>query len=390
MNGDDLLSELRQEVRSYADAREVDSQALEVFVMRLATALGKRPLVEQAEGLAQRFENCGADTWGDLRNLNYAILTNDVGMRQLDARAFELFLSTAPHSAQAAESQEGEYLGSADTEAMGEEPDEELDEEVSISVHPEQGEDPAGEDALQPGEEPGEEEEGGVGADPADEAEDESDEEEEDLYDHSGEDYLEQQLQEEEAAGSARLQRQESKGAAAPASITLGGDPAGQQAAKQAAPSQVSGDTTETAMSHLSSMAGSMSQAISVLTEGQKAIQAAAAQQARGSLPALRLQGGLKPSVKETKAWMVKVSEKLQDVARHSPKGIRNVAGQLQSTQSKGIRMPKVFEAKTIRNPEALQFTVGMGVPSGNLSRGSSRLRVFKMSNQVFVKVTLI
>ena len=164
MNGDDLLPGLRQEVRGYADAREVGSQAPEVFVMRLATALGKRPLVEQAEGLAQRIENCGADTWGDLRNLNYAILTNDVGMRQLDARAFELFLSTAQHSAQAqaAESQEGEYLGSVDTEAMGEEPDEELDEEVSISVHPEQGQDPAGEDALLPEEEPGEEEQGGV------------------------------------------------------------------------------------------------------------------------------------------------------------------------------------------------------------------------------------
>ena len=302
MNGDDLLSELRQEVRSYADAREVGSQALEVFVMRLATALGKRPLVEQAEGLAQRIENCGADTWGDLRNLNYAILTNDVGMRQLDARAFELFLSTAPHSAQAqaAESQEGEYLGSVDTEAMGEEPDEELDEEVSISVHPEQGQDPAGEDALQPGEEPGEEEQGGVEDDPADEA-DEEDEEEDDLFDHSGEEFLEEQLQEEEAAGAARLQKQESRGAAAPASITLGGDPAGQQAAKQAAPSQSSGDTTETALSHMSSMAGSMSQAISVLTEGQKAIQAAAAQQARGSLPALKLKGGLKPSVRETR-----------------------------------------------------------------------------------------
>ena len=44
---------------------------------------------------------------------------------------------------------------------------------------------------------------------------------------------------------------------------------------------------------------------------------------------------------------------------RHSPKGIRNVAGQLWSTQSKGIPMPKVFEAKTIRNPKGLQFTVG-------------------------------
>jgi len=164
MNGDDLLPGLRQEVRGYADAREVGSQALEVFVMRLATALGKRPLVDQAEGLAQRIENCGTDTWGDLRNLNCAILTNDVGIRQLDARAFELFLSTAPHSAQAeaAESQEGEYLGPVHTEALGEEPDGELDEEVSISVHPEQGQDPAGEDALLPEEEPGEEEQGGV------------------------------------------------------------------------------------------------------------------------------------------------------------------------------------------------------------------------------------
>ena len=128
------MSGLRQEVRSYADAREVGSQALEVFVMRLATALGKRPLAEQAEGLAQRIENCGADTWGDLRILNYAMLANDVGMRQLDARAFELFLSTASYSAQEQEAGplEGKLLGSVDTEEL----DEELDEEVSISVHP--------------------------------------------------------------------------------------------------------------------------------------------------------------------------------------------------------------------------------------------------------------
>ena len=76
--------------------------------------------------------------------------------------------------------------------------------------------------------------------------------------------------------------------------------------------------------------------------------------------------------------------------SRHSPKGIRNVAGQLQSTQSKGIRMPKVFEAKTIRNPKGLQFTVGSPQFHGGAFRESLRLRVFKMLNQAFVKVTLI
>ena len=42
MNGNGELSELRKEVSSFEDTREVGSGMIEVFVRRLAIALGKR------------------------------------------------------------------------------------------------------------------------------------------------------------------------------------------------------------------------------------------------------------------------------------------------------------------------------------------------------------
>ena len=56
MNGDDLLSELRAEMRSYADARATGSEELEAFVAQLATALNKPRMNEQALEIAQRME----------------------------------------------------------------------------------------------------------------------------------------------------------------------------------------------------------------------------------------------------------------------------------------------------------------------------------------------
>ena len=85
MNGDDLLSELREEMRSYADARATGSEELEEFVAQLAKALNKPRMEEQALEIAQRMENVGCETWGDIRALNYDILVNSLGVRELDA-----------------------------------------------------------------------------------------------------------------------------------------------------------------------------------------------------------------------------------------------------------------------------------------------------------------
>ena len=86
MNGDDLLSELREEMRSYADARATGSEELEEFVAQLTKALNKPRMEEQALEIAQRMENVGCETWGDIRALNYEILVNSLrscGMRPL-------------------------------------------------------------------------------------------------------------------------------------------------------------------------------------------------------------------------------------------------------------------------------------------------------------------
>ena len=103
MNGDDLLSELRAEMRSYADARATGSEELEAFVAQLATALNKPRMNEQALEIAQRMENVGCETWGDIRSLNYDILVNSLGARELDAVRIVGFLATAQHDPQAEE-----------------------------------------------------------------------------------------------------------------------------------------------------------------------------------------------------------------------------------------------------------------------------------------------
>ena len=61
-------------------------------------------------------------------------------------------------------------------------------------------------------------------------------------------------------------------------------------------------------------MTATVATAMSSMAESQRAMQAAAAQAARGNVPPLRLQEGRKPSVKATKEWLRKVAEKLQDV----------------------------------------------------------------------------
>ena len=312
MNGDDLLSELRAEMRSYADARATGSEELEAFVAQLATALNKPRMNEQALEIAQRMENVGCETWGDIRSLNYDILVNSLGTRELDAVRIVGFLATAQHDPQA-EEQGGESLGSEDSlELSGESEDaEEPDEEVELSqALQEEAAQPVQE--AQAGAQQAQEPAGAAQDNPAPQAQQQV-EEEDDLYDHSGEAFLQEQLEEEEAVASAGLHRSTSKGAAAPASQTVRGGPK-ETRVQKGVPSESSGESTETALSHMSNMAQSMSQVVTALTQSQQSLQAAAAQQARGNIPPLRLQAGAKPSVKATKAWIAQVGEKLQDV----------------------------------------------------------------------------
>ena len=79
-------------------------------------------------------ENVGCETWGDIRALNYEILVNSLGVRELDAVRIVAFLATAQHDPQEGEP-EGESLGSEDSpEHSGDSEDcEELDEEVTLS-----------------------------------------------------------------------------------------------------------------------------------------------------------------------------------------------------------------------------------------------------------------
>ena len=133
MNGDDALSNLRSEMCRNADARAVGCNELEELVHRWATAQNKAPLAERAGEYAQAMANCGADTWGDVREFDREILTDNIGMNVLDAKRFAKFLASAQHELVEGETEpaEGELVGSVDSSRSEEE---EEDEEVTIAL----------------------------------------------------------------------------------------------------------------------------------------------------------------------------------------------------------------------------------------------------------------
>ena len=72
-------------------------------------------------------ENCGADTWGDVREFDREILTDNIGMNVLDTKRFAKFLASAQHELVEGETEpaEGELVGSVDS-SRSEEGDEEV------------------------------------------------------------------------------------------------------------------------------------------------------------------------------------------------------------------------------------------------------------------------
>ena len=171
---------------------------------------------------------------------------------------------------------EGESLGSEDSpEHSGDSEDyEEQDKEVVLGELLQEATSQVAEGA-QVGAQQAQEPAGATQDGPAAPAQEQA-EVEDDLYDHSGEAFLQEQLEEEAAEGSAELRRSSSKGAAAPASKLVGAEPRIPRV-QQGVRSDASGESTESALSHMSSMAGSMLQMATTLTEGQRALQAAAA-----------------------------------------------------------------------------------------------------------------
>ena len=102
-----------------------------------------------------------------------------------------------------------------------------------------------------------------------------------------------------------RLEELQQRGQPAPAGAEVEGL---QQDPKEG--SKVSGDTTES----MGSMASSMATVATLMSQQQQALMAATAKAARGDLPPLDLQDGLKPSVREVRQWMLKVAGVLHDV----------------------------------------------------------------------------
>ena len=320
MNGDETLSNLRSEICRNADARAVGLDELEELVHRWATAQNKAPMAERAAELAQAMANCGADTWGDVREFDKDILADNIGLNVVDAKRFAKFLASAQHDPAEGEPEplDEEAIGSVDSSRS-----EEGDEEVIVQLQGEDAEESAAEEeleacldaALQAVESP-------LAAD-SPVLEEEEAEEEGDLYDYEGAQALQEMLEDEEqqrqdaaeeaAAALAAMQRGRRVPAAA-AATTKGGSAAEEVEVSEGPASQISGDTTESAMSHMTAITATVATAMSSMAASQRAMQAAAAQAARGTIPPLRLQDGKKPSVKATRAWIRQVLEKLQDV----------------------------------------------------------------------------
>ena len=215
MNGDEALSNLRSGMCRNADVPAVGFDELEMLVHRWATAQNKAPLAEFAQAMA----NCGADTWGDVREFDKEILTDNIGMNVLDAKRFAKFLESAQHEPVEgeAEPEDSELVGSVDSSRSE---DEEEDEEVIISAQSQEEGDSVAEqeleEALEEALQAVQSEEEGT---PLEEEEEE--EIEDDLYDHEDEQALHDMLQQQEeqvaAAALQALQGDTGLGDAAPA-----------------------------------------------------------------------------------------------------------------------------------------------------------------------------
>ena len=128
MNGDETLPNLRSEICRNANARAV---GLDELVHRWATAQNNAPMAGRAAELAQAMANCGADTWGDVREFDKEILADNIGLNVVDAKRFAKFLASAQHDPAEGEPEpsDGEAIGSVDSSRSEEE-----DEEVVVNL----------------------------------------------------------------------------------------------------------------------------------------------------------------------------------------------------------------------------------------------------------------
>ena len=98
---DDGLSELRMQMSRCEDARALGLEELEEFIVEVARRWNSAPFEEGVSEFAQQLGNCGVATGGDLRELDRAILRDNVGMSPVHAKRFEKLVASAPYDPKA-------------------------------------------------------------------------------------------------------------------------------------------------------------------------------------------------------------------------------------------------------------------------------------------------
>ena len=68
------------------------------LIYEAAVALGKPGMRALAKDIAERLQEAGLETYGDLRNADAPYLQEDCGMKKFDAVALAKLLAEAPHA----------------------------------------------------------------------------------------------------------------------------------------------------------------------------------------------------------------------------------------------------------------------------------------------------
>ena len=82
-------------VSGMKDAETLLKRDAEKLIYDAAVALGKAQMRAQAKDVAEKFQEAGLETYGDLRNADAAYFQGDCGMRKFDAVALYKMVAEA-------------------------------------------------------------------------------------------------------------------------------------------------------------------------------------------------------------------------------------------------------------------------------------------------------
>ena len=104
---EDAKEKWRTKVSSMADTETLLKRDAEKLIYDAAVALGKPGMRALSKEVADKFQDAGLETYGDLRNADAPYFQGDCGMKKFDAVALVKLLAEAPFSEEGASSNSG-------------------------------------------------------------------------------------------------------------------------------------------------------------------------------------------------------------------------------------------------------------------------------------------